>query len=378
MVNTPWAYRNKFSTRPGNYLLTNSADTDTWAQVGFASMENHDFHLSPASIYNNAGTDAKDVGADIDSVATEFAYVTGTTLNVRFDLIANAPRPITLDGNGSSITAMYDGEILPFTGVTAINVVGSAGADQLLLDGTCALPMSFNNGGGNDDVNVIGQAGEVWTLQSDIGGAARNVAVTVNAGASAILNATQRLRNIDVAGSATLAPGGSKMLVTKGLTVTGKLNLTDNDLLFDYTGADRLGSFNGTNYTGVLGLIASAYDFGAFDGNGLSTSMPDAHVGLTTLGAANASDVYFVNAGDPVVYQGETIDGSTVIVKYTYAGDANLDGVIDGGDYGVLDNFAQVPGANGYFNGDFNYDGVIDGGDYGVIDNNVQAQGAAL
>ena len=61
---------------------------------------------------------------------------------------------------------------------------------------------------------------------------------------------------------------------------------------------------------------------------------------------------------------------------YTYAGDANLDGTIDGGDYGIIDNFAQIPGADSYFNGDFNYDGVIDGGDYGIIDNNNQAQGA--
>jgi uncharacterized protein (TIGR03382 family) len=36
----------------------------------------------------------------------------------------------------------------------------------------------------------------------------------------------------------------------------------------------------------------------------------------------------------------------------------------------------QIPGADGYANGDFNYDGVIDGGDYGIIDNNIQAQGA--
>jgi hypothetical protein len=63
---------------------------------------------------------------------------------------------------------------------------------------------------------------------------------------------------------------------------------------------------------------------------------------------------------------------------YTYAGDANLDGTIDGGDYGIIDNFVQVPNADGYANGDFNYDGVIDGGDYGIIDNNVQAQGAPL
>jgi hypothetical protein len=52
--------------------------------------------------------------------------------------------------------------------------------------------------------------------------------------------------------------------------------------------------------------------------------------------------------------------------------------VIDGGDYGVIDNFVQVPGADGYANGDFNYDGVIDGGDYGIIDNNIQAQGLSL
>jgi hypothetical protein len=63
---------------------------------------------------------------------------------------------------------------------------------------------------------------------------------------------------------------------------------------------------------------------------------------------------------------------------YTYAGDANLDGTIDGGDYGVIENFVLVPSADGYFNGDFNYDSVIDGGDYGIIDNNIQSQGAPL
>jgi hypothetical protein len=36
----------------------------------------------------------------------------------------------------------------------------------------------------------------------------------------------------------------------------------------------------------------------------------------------------------------------------------------------------QFPGTDGYVNGDFNYDGVIDGADYGVIDNTVQLQGA--
>jgi hypothetical protein len=61
---------------------------------------------------------------------------------------------------------------------------------------------------------------------------------------------------------------------------------------------------------------------------------------------------------------------------YTYAGDMNLDGLIDVADYGSIDNWIQFPGTNGYMNGDLNYDGVIDVADYGVIDNSIQLQGA--
>jgi hypothetical protein len=38
----------------------------------------------------------------------------------------------------------------------------------------------------------------------------------------------------------------------------------------------------------------------------------------------------------------------------------------------------SVPGHDGYANGDFNYDGVIDAGDYGIIDNSFQLQGAPI
>jgi hypothetical protein len=54
----------------------------------------------------------------------------------------------------------------------------------------------------------------------------------------------------------------------------------------------------------------------------------------------------------------------------------NFDGLVDGADYGVIDNSVQFPGTDGYVNGDFNYDGVIDGADYGIIDNTIQLQGA--
>jgi hypothetical protein len=106
--------------------------------------------------------------------------------------------------------------------------------------------------------------------------------------------------------------------------------------------------------------------------------MPAAASGTTTLAIATGAALFGLGSSESDQWNGESITGNSVLVKYTYAGDANLDGVIDGGDYGVIDNFVQVPSVSGYFNGDFNYDGVVDGGDYGVIDNNIQAQGAAL
>jgi hypothetical protein len=171
------------------------------------------------------------------------------------------------------------------------------------------------------------------------------------------------------------------MLVTGALTITdgGILDLNDNDLLIDYTGDSPLGSWDGSAYTGVAGMIQSGRTASrTWDGPGIVTSMADARSGRTTLGVAEAAGLFRLAAGETRVWNGHTVDATTVIVKYTYAGDANLDGVIDAGDYGVIDNFVQVPNASGYANGDFNYDGFIDAGDYGIIDNNIQAQGTPL
>ena len=53
------------------------------------------------------------------------------------------------------------------------------------------------------------------------------------------------------------------MIVTKALGATGQLDLKDNDLLLDTASLDALGSFNGSSYSGVLGLLASGYNFSA-------------------------------------------------------------------------------------------------------------------
>jgi len=151
---------------------------------------------------------------------------------------------------------------------------------------------------------------------------------------------------------------GSRSLTTKSLSIPagGKLDLVNNDLVVDYSGASPIGSWTGSAYDGITGLIQSGRNGGAWNGNGIITSAASAN--LTTLGVAEV-------AGD-------------VVVKFTYAGDANLDGKINVDDYGRIDFNVNLPGASGWFNGDFNYDGKINVDDYGVIDFNVGIQGPPL
>ena len=108
------------------------------------------------------------------------------------------------------------------------------------------------------------------------------------------------------------------------------------------------------------------------------TTRPDAAAGLTTVGIATGEQVLGLGATDTDVFAGVTVSGRSVILRYTYAGDANLDGQIDAGDYGILDAYVQAAGASGYANGDFNLDGFIDAADYGTIDNSIQFQGSSL
>ena len=177
---------------------------------------------------------------------------------------------------------------------------------------------------------------------------------------------------LKVAPNATAA--GASKVATVAIGPSARLDVTNNKLITN----TPAGSATAGTYSGLQREVQRAYNFNAWDQPGLTTSMPDAAAGLTTIGIATGAQMRGLGPTDTDTFAGQTITGASTIAMYTYAGDANLDGVIDGGDYGTIDNFVQVPGASGYANGDFNYDGVIDGGDYGIIDNNIQAQGPAF
>src|SRR5215207_8498821 len=168
------------------------------------------------------------------------------------------------------------------------------------------------------------------------------------------------------------ASGGTHVLKAATIANGATIDLKDNKIITN----NAPGTATAGVYNGLQGDVQRAYNFSAWDQPGLRTSMPDAAAGLTTIAIATGAQIRGLGENDQDTWGGQIITGASTLAMYTYAGDANLDGQIDAGDYGIIDNFVQVPGAEGYGNGDFNYDGFIDAGDYGVIDNNVQAQGA--
>jgi hypothetical protein len=158
------------------------------------------------------------------------------------------------------------------------------------------------------------------------------------------------------------------------LTVTGAtINLAANKLIT----TSPAGSWNGSAYTDVTGLIASGRGTGnLWDGTtGILTTQSNA-VGSNyhSIGVAKASDVRPNTISETALWAGQTITGTDTLVMYTYGGDATLDGKINIDDYVKIDS-GIAGGYTGWVNGDFNYDGKVSIDDYiTVIDANIGNQ----
>jgi hypothetical protein len=265
--------------------------------------------------------------------------------------------------------------------VTAVVADGTSDADVLQLSNSIPVPLTFANGAaGNDALEVNGGT---LAIDSDLGAGAPNLLLKVAGGATVTIDSTQHLRGLHVTGQVNVTAGDEKVIVTRELQIfapAGRIDLADNDLVIDYdaAGPSPIGAASGGTYSGVAGWIQAGSNGGAWDGaSGITTTQGDAAGGLTTLGIGEASGLFGLEPGDTALFGAETVDATSVIVKYTYAGDANLDGFISGDDYSTIDFYVGTS-ADGYTYGDFNYDGLVSGDDYSTIDFNFSAQGAPL
>lgn len=167
--------------------------------------------------------------------------------------------------------------------------------------------------------------------------------------------------SLAIYGTTSITASGSPANVSRvnSLFVSGgKLDLNDNDLIVDYTGASPLAS--------IAAAIASGYNAGSWNGTGIASTSAAMNLMAhkTALGYAEASTVGIS------AFDGQSVGSSSVLVRYTYVGDANLDGIVNALDFNALaTNFG---GGAGKFwnNGDFNYDGVTNTADFTALAQN--------
>jgi hypothetical protein len=126
-------------------------------------------------------------------------------------------------------------------------------------------------------------------------------------------------------------------LVTSG----GLLDLRNNDLIVR----------NG-DIAALQAAVKSWYAGGARNGPGLGSSLSTASSYTTLAVVLNSA------SGQPYfpTFDGSSVSASDVLVKYTYLGDTNLDGKLDGLDYKhIMEGY--VNGLSGWMNGDVDYSG---------------------
>jgi hypothetical protein len=134
----------------------------------------------------------------------------------------------------------------------------------------------------------------------------------------------------------------------------GTVDLKNNDLIV-----------NNANSGAATATLASVADMARAgqSGNGLMTSSGDT---ITGLGVIN-------NTNGLTSFDNVSIDSNATLVKYTFFGDLNLDGKVDGNEIAAAVNGFNLH-LGGWANGDANYSGQVDGNDIAAIVNAFNGQ----
>jgi hypothetical protein len=261
--------------------------------------------------------------------------LSGGTLNVGiFDLSASNGFHWT-GGNVNLLDGSLFGPSLLF--IPAGGALSGSGTvfASLSLNGNLSLLKSFDNLSVHGDITGPGSVA-----------LAANTTLTANAiRVNALVNAGLfRLR-------ASADGGGLSQLSSLTLTGAGKFDLNDNGLTLPYTGASPAAT--------IRSYLVKGFNGGAWDGNGLASLA--AHNDPSSRTALGYNDT-----------------GRTIVIKYTYYGDNNLDGVVNTTDFQMFLNGLATNGST-WSQGDYTYDGKVDiGNDFNLFLISYLKQGGAL
>ena len=389
---------------PGNSLALISPDLVHPTQAGYNRMANGWYSAittGQAFYTGNAGPVLTASGGGQTSFAMDFQRTTdsGAVPSAGTDVYFNGVGgPVTLGGDlsvrglnftaGATTPVAVGGTDTLTIGAGGITVQAGSAAHQITAAVGLASAQTWANVSasplavtgtvaGVGPLTVGGSGTVVLSGRNTFAGGTAVTGGTVVAGSGTALGAGP----VSVGAGATLsvaaaAGGGPTVLALAGLTLAGREGAYTAAVDVAGNGLDLPGASLAT----VTAAAAQGFAGGTFAGGGIvsSTAAADpAH--LTAVGViANAGDDGTPLYGDGTAlppFDGASVAVGDVLVRATYFGDANLDGVVDAADYTRIDA-GFLTHLTGWFNGDFNYDGVVDASDYTLIDNAFNFQSA--
>jgi autotransporter-associated beta strand protein len=324
------------------------------------------FDVSLVNNTANTSVDLSVIGAIISSWAVDAdgnwgdgANWTANTVPNAIDATANFGTVITATRTVTVNAAQTVGSI-NFSSPIAYNVAGSstltmdvgsggAGIDVTAGAHTISAPIVLN-----DNLTVTSAASTGVNLSGNLTATGRTI---TKAGAGSVQFANVRASSLAVndgvariaaGGTANLA-GGTSVVQSYSIGATGQLDLTNNSMIVDYTGA--------------VGTLVD--DTRQHLANTRLTS--SSATGLIGLGYAD-NDVLDSEKSE---FGGQSVDASSLLIKFTYFGDSDLDGDVDVADLGKLATSWQT--ANVWSGGDFDYNGTVNVNDLGLLATNWQA-----
>jgi autotransporter-associated beta strand protein len=282
----------------------------------------------------------------------DVATIAGNKFNMRQDV-----NLITVADGAAPVDLLVSA---PITSDTATRGLTKAGPGTMVISSTSTYggPTTVNGGTLNVSGSIAGSGG-----------------VTV-ADASAAYEAasTQRLKALTVSsGKARVVNGAAKQVLTVGagtsatstLSLTGgTLDIGANGVVVDYAASDAAGeaAVTASVRNQIIAGLGAGKDWQGT--TGITSSDAAAAASNRAVGYAVATDVLPFTGGTTDTFLGATVDKTSVVARYTLAGDATLDGSVDFNDLVKLaQNYNTTVSASteSWWNkGDFTYDGITD------------------
>ena len=343
----------------GNLIMTGG--TVTGALAGTYSELNLRNNLANGtSIFGNnlsiAGTGAIVLNPLNGSATTTLTSILGTAT------IANG-QTLAIDKNSAGVNFVQFQNVVLTGGAATFQPVTNGGG----WSGTAGLivgAVSETVPGSSVTMNGLGtfiMAGNnTYTGGTNVQSGTLISNTNLSNGTLAITGGTTRV----AAKAASNDPTGVTIVPAVSIS-SGSLDLTNNAMVVDYTGASP--------FSTIQSQIVSGYASGAWTGPGINsssaaTAFTTAHP--TALGYAEATAIGITGTG---TFAGHSVDSTSVLVRYTLAGDANLDGKVNALDFNALATNFGTGSGKPWTNGDFNYDGQVTTADFTAMAQNFGA-----